>query len=157
MGPGPVEVAAGGHAGLSRAEGVVLSFISQEQNGLHRAVEGHVLPALGAGHGVTAQDMSVGWLLRGRAGGVGTCGWLCPVCWGPRRLLGGPAHALCLRTVEPGSQAPGAFLCLFSDACWLSLLTTAAWLLCSETSLMSPFSGGLWFGETGLVSSGLMH
>lgn len=107
MGPGPVEVAAGGHAGLSRAEGVVLSFISQEQNGLRRAGEGRVLPALGAGHGVPAWDMSVGWLG--------------PVCWGPRRLPGGPAHALYLRTVEPGSQAPGAFLCLLSDACWLSL------------------------------------
>lgn len=93
----------------------------------------------------------MGGLLRGRAGRVGTCGWLGPVCWGPRLLPGGPAHALCLRTGEPGSPAPGALLCLFGDACWLSLLTTAAWLLCSETSLMSPFSGGLWFGKQALL------
>lgn len=100
MGPGPVEVAAGGHAGLSRAEGVVLSFISQEQNGLHRAVEGHVLPARGGTWGHSpGHECGVAAAWQGWRGGHLRVAVSCVL--GTPSAAGGP----CTRSLPKDSRA----------------------------------------------------
>lgn len=103
-----------GHVGLSRVEGVAVPLISPGA----KSAEPHV--ACGAphstglmgwtqGHGPGAEQ---GWLLCGRAAGGGHMG--ARSCWGvPARLLGGPAHALCLRqwTLAIPGQRPPPLVC----------------------------------------------